>query len=71
MISLYTGTPGSGKSLDLARIIMLKLKMGINVIGTMYINKDMVKKYKGKYIFVDIYRLNPQMLIEYARKYHK
>ena len=37
MISLYTGTPGSGKSLDLARIIMLKLKMGINVIGTMYI----------------------------------
>ena len=56
MISLYTGTPGSGKSLDLARIIMLKLKMGINVIGTMYINKDMVKKYKGKYIFVDIYR---------------
>lgn len=43
MISLYTGTPGSGKSLDLARIIMLKLKMGINVIGTMYINKDMVK----------------------------
>lgn len=71
MISLYTGTPGSGKSLDLARIIMLKLKMGINVIGTMYINKDMVKKYKGKYIFVDIYRLNPQMLIDYARKYHK
>lgn len=50
MISLYTGTPGSGKSLDLARIIMLKLKMGINVIGTMYINKDMVKVQRKVYL---------------------
>lgn len=71
MISLYTGTPGSGKSLDVARIIIRKLKLGINVIGTMYVNQELLKKYKGKYIFVDIYALTPSDLISYARKYHK
>lgn len=70
MISLYTGTPGSGKSLDVARLILIKLKMGINVIGTMYLDQSKLTKYKGKYIFCDIYKLNPQDLISYARKYH-
>lgn len=73
MISLYTGTPGSGKSLDVARLVMSRLRHGFNVIGTMYINQDMIKKkkYKGKYIFVDIFALQPKDLIAYARKYHE
>lgn len=73
MISLYTGTPGSGKSLDVARLIMLKLRAGFNVIGNMHVNTEMLKKkrYKGKYIFIDTYKLNPAELVDYARKYHK
>lgn len=70
MIKLYTGTPGSGKSLDVARIIVNTLRSGMNVIGTMLVNGDAVSKYKGQYIFVDIYSLSPSDLIAYARKYH-
>lgn len=71
MISLYTGTPGSGKSLDVARITRSRLKYGFNVIGTMYVNKDMVSGYKGRYYFVDIYSMRPADFIEYSRKYLK
>lgn len=67
---MYTGTPGSGKSLDVARLILRKLKFGINVIGTMYLDQSRLAKYKGKYIFVDIYSLNPRQLMNYARRYH-
>lgn len=69
-VNLYTGTPGSGKSLDVARMVGMELRAGRNVIGTMIINPAMVSKYRGKYIYVDIYSLNPGDLIAYARKYH-
>lgn len=68
MIKTYTGTPGSGKSLHMAKNIMSWLKLGRSVIGTVQINRDLVKKYKGTYFFVDIYSLNPKDLIEFARK---
>lgn len=73
MISLYVGTPGSGKSLDVARTIMSRLRNGFNVIGNMHVNKAMLSKkhYKGSYIFVDTYKMNPKELVDYARKYHK
>lgn len=70
MIDLYTGTPGSGKSLDVARVICQWLKGGRNVIGTMTVSPDSVSAYKGEYIHVNIYRLHPSELIEYARRYH-
>ena len=71
MIVLYTGTPGSGKSLDVARQMEAKLLMGHTVIGNMFINQDVLKNRKGKYIFVDTYKLNPKDLAEYAKRYHK
>ncbi len=71
MIVLYSGTPGSGKSLDLARLIMLKCRFGQNFIGNMVINREKLQGMKGKYIFVDTYSLNPADLVAYAEKYHE
>ena len=71
MINLYTGTPGSGKSLDVARLILLKLRFGQTIIGTMVLNQELLKKYSGKYLYTDIYQLNPKDLVAYAKKYHK
>lgn len=70
MIVFYTGTPGSGKSLDVARQMITKMKLGHNVIGNMYIHREQIAGYKGKYIYCDTYDLNPYLLIEYAKKYH-
>ena len=44
MIYLYSGTPGSGKSLHMARDIMFKLRRGQNVIANFPINMELVKK---------------------------
>lgn len=71
MIILYSGTPGSGKSLDVARNIMVKVKLGQNFIGNMIIKKKYLKDMKGKYLYVDTDSLDPDELMEYARKFHK
>ena len=71
MISLFTGTPGSGKSLDIARMIYIKLGLGHTVIGNMRIRPEKIKRCRGKYIFVDTYRMNPRDFIRYAEMYHK
>lgn len=68
MITFYSGTPGSGKSLDVAREIIFWLKMGKPVIGNMYLNESMISKYKGKYYFVDTYAMNPRDFIAFSRK---
>lgn len=68
MITFYSGTPGSGKSLDVAREIIFWLKMGKPVIGNMYLNESMISKYRGKYYFVDTYAMNPRDFIAFARK---
>lgn len=66
MIYLYSGTPRSGKSLDVARDILRWLRAGKYVIGTMYINQDMIAGYPGKYIFVDIYAMHPDQFVQFA-----
>lgn len=71
MMYFYLGTPRSGKSLHAARDIVAALKRGKTVIGTMYINRDMIAAYPGRYIFVDIYKLSPADLKAYARKYNE
>lgn len=67
MITFYSGTPGSGKSLDVAREIIFWLKSGKPVIGNMYLNESMISKYKGKYYFVDTYAMNPRDFIAFAK----
>lgn len=85
MIYLYSGTPGSGKSLHSARDILFRLRMKKNVIGNIPINTKIIEetllykilkneKYKrkiGKYIYKDDSELNVDFLIKYAEKYHK
>ena len=48
MIYLYTGTPGSGKSLHLAEAIYKSLRRGQPVIANFEINTQNIKKRKGK-----------------------
>lgn len=87
MIYLYSGTPGSGKSLDVAADIMRKLRRGQNVICNFPINLDLVRnktskrlfpkvfknaEYKiGNFIYKDNSELNPQFLVDYAKENHK
>lgn len=71
MIILYTGTPGSGKSLDVARQMLIKLKMGHNIIGNMEIKRENIENCSGRYIYVDTYEMNPYEFAEYAKMFHK
>lgn len=80
MIWLYTGTPGSGKSLDLARDIYNKLnaknKKGVirsRVIANFEINREMVSPGSRSkfYYFDDFYLESPRYLIQFAKKFHK
>lgn len=69
MISLYSGTPGSGKSLHAAQRVRAALKHYRPVIGTFHINKErLFKNSKYEYTYVNIYKLTPKFLVEYAKK---
>ena len=78
MIYLYTGTPGSGKSLHLAEEIYLSLKFGMRVIVNFPVNKDIFYKRSifgkrklnpiyNKITYIDNKNLNVTNLINYAR----
>ena len=67
MIELYSGTPGSGKSLHVAKVIFSRLKKFDRfVIGNFYINRDAVKGSKGFYIYCCNDRLKPDRLIKFS-----
>ena len=69
MIELYSGTPGSGKSLHVAKEISSRLRMSNRfVIGNFYINTKAVQKAKGHYIYCANYRLTPARLIKFSRR---
>lgn len=70
MIELYSGTPGSGKSLHTAKDIRDRLKYRESVIiGNFYVDTKAIKKCKGTYIFVQNDRLTPDRLLRFARHY--
>ncbi|MEG1847859.1 MAG: zonular occludens toxin domain-containing protein [Lachnospiraceae bacterium] len=71
MISLYTGTPGSGKSLHIAKKIFIRLGLGKRVMATFPVNTSMIKKKKGEFIYLNEKELNPKYLISFARIHHK
>lgn len=77
MIYFYSGTPGSGKSLHVARDIMTKLrkKDKNNVICNFPINLNVVggrnkKKLRGNFVYKDNSKLTHEYLINYALKNH-
>ena len=69
MITLYSGTPGSGKSLHTAREIRTRLRMFRRVIiGNFFINTKAIPRCKGTYLFVMNDRLTPERLLQFSRK---
>lgn len=70
MISLYTGTPGSGKSFHAAKDIVTRLKRGGTLIANFPINLDSIKKVKGNFIYRDNLEMTVEFLVEYAKENH-
>lgn len=73
MIYLYSGTPGSGKSLHVARDIYIRLnrnKKYPNVIANFNINMKMIKNKKAKFIYKDNLDLTVEFLVNYALENH-
>lgn len=74
MIYFYSGTPGSGKSLHVARDIYFRLnrnKKYPNVIANFMINEKMIKNKKARFIYKDNSDLTVSFLLNYAFENHK
>lgn len=66
MIYLYTGTPGSGKSLNTARDILAKCRRKKNyVLCNFEVNKKMLK-YPNQLIEFDMLSVEPQFFIDWS-----
>ncbi len=69
MISLYSGTPGSGKSVHAAKEIAVRLRRkNAIVLGNFYYNVKAVKKGQGTYIYIPNHRLDPERLLQFSRR---
>lgn len=71
MIYLFSGTPGSGKSLHQASEIITFFKRGRPVIANYEVNQDYIKKYNATFTYVNYKELTPQFLIDYSVEYFK
>lgn len=71
MIYLYSGTPGSGKSLHTAGDIYAKLKYGKQIILCNFpINLEKFKpESRKRFFYIDNAQIRPDYLIEFAQKY--
>lgn len=74
MISLYTGTPGSGKSLHVARDIYDKLRYGKNVIANFDIAEEQIKYFRNRHGYF-FHVENPELTIDglkgFALNFHR
>lgn len=72
MVNTYTGTPGSGKSLHCAQIILQEIRRKKRVICNFPINTDYISpKYRNNFYYVPDSELTPHWLFEFAKAYHK
>lgn len=71
MIYLYSGTPGSGKSLHQAKDIYNAIRKGVPVIANFDIKYDKIPSAKGEFSYLDNEMLKPSLLIEYSKIYFK
>lgn len=67
MIYLYSGTPGSGKSLHTAKIILDDLRRGVPVICNFEINKGLVKHGYENFTYIETFDLSPQWLMDFSK----
>lgn len=72
MISLYSGTPGSGKSLHLASRLYNRISfVKAPTIGNFACDFSAIKSPRGEYVFVSNLDLTPDYLIKYSQEYSK
>ena len=73
MIYLFSGTPGSGKSLNMAHHIYWWLRNGNKLVITNFeINLNNIRNcHKENYIYIDNEKLNPNLLVKIASDYYK
>ena len=71
MIYLYSGTPGSGKSLHTAKIVLDDLRRGLPVICNFEINKDLVKHGYENFQYIETFDLCPEWLIQFSQEHFK
>lgn len=69
MIYLYSGTPGSGKSLHQAKDIYHWLRRGRCCICNFDIDVSKIPKCKGQFIYLDNEYLTPETLIKFSKVY--
>ena len=69
-ITLFTGTPGSGKSLHAARQIVARLKRSGGLICNFPINTAVVKDCKADVEYWDNSELSAERLVAYAMEHH-
>lgn len=70
MLTLYTGTPGSGKSYHATQRIDIWLRQGRNVICTYPIKLDN-KRHKGLFLYIPLLDLSVDCLLQFASDNHK
>lgn len=69
MIYLYSGTPGSGKSLHQAKDIYHWLRRGRTCICNFDVDIHKIPKCKGQFIYLDNQFLRPETLIKFSKVY--
>lgn len=69
MILLYSGTPGSGKSLHAARTICNWARSGSPIIANFQC--DLSRYKKADFLCIDNTQLTPEFLISYAQSKHE
>lgn len=70
MITLYSGTPGAGKSLHLAsRLYHWMQYKSAPIIGNFECNFSSIKKPKGQFLYIDNSQLVPERLINFSHNY--
>nr|DAX01719.1 MAG TPA: zonular occludens toxin [Inoviridae sp.] len=70
MIYLYSGTPGSGKSLHTARVIKNTLMLNKPVLANIPINTGLCK-HPERFLYIPDAMLKPSALVEYSKQHFK
>ena len=70
-ITLYTGTPGSGKSFHAAKDIEHRMRRGGTLICNFPVNTGFVKKCRAQVEYWDNSELTAERLVAYALEHHK
>lgn len=70
MITLYSGTPGAGKSLHLAsRLYHWMQFKNAPIIANFHCDFSAIKKQKGSFLYLDNSELTPERLLWFSKNY--